>query len=153
MLSNTRPYSRQRYSQTSTDENEGDVMRETNSPPASNCGIGLPLFVIFLSLSVCNLSSAAIESSSSSSSDYEHDFSDYQRRSLLPASRSRISQPDLRIGTSSSKQDPQKTKARNRRDQSKDLKKLIQELEESDYSNYGSWGNFRQKQPVPKKTG
>jgi hypothetical protein len=44
-------------------------------------------------------------------------------------------------------------KVRNKRDQSKDLKKLIQELEESDYSNYGSWGNFRQKQAVPKKPG
>jgi len=34
-----------------------------------------------------------------------------------------------------------------RRNQSKDLKKLIQELEESDYSNYGSWGNFRSRKP------
>lgn len=31
----------------------------------------------------------------------------------------------------------------NRREQTRDLKRLIQELEESDYGNYGSWGNFR----------
>ena len=36
-----------------------------------------------------------------------------------------------------------------RRDQSKDLKRLIQELEESDYSNYGSWGNFRSRPSPP----
>jgi len=30
-----------------------------------------------------------------------------------------------------------------RREQTRDLKRLIQELEESDYGNYGSWGNFR----------
>ena len=36
-----------------------------------------------------------------------------------------------------------------RRDQSRDLKRLIQELEESDYSNYGSWGNFRSRPPPP----
>lgn len=128
-------------------------MKGMNPSLIPHRGIRLPLCIVFLLLSVCNLSSAAIESSSSSSSDYEHDFSDYQRRSLLPAPRNRNAQPDSRINTSSSKQDSQKAKARNRRDQSKDLKKLIQELEESDYSNYGSWGNFRQKQPVPKKPG
>lgn len=130
-------------------------MKGMNPSLIPSRGIRLPLCIVFLLLSVCNLSSAAIESSSSSSSssDYEHDFSDYQRRSLLPPPRNRNAQPDLRIGTSSSKQDSQKAKARNRRDQSKDLKKLIQELEESDYSNYGSWGNFRQKQPLPKKPG
>ena len=39
-----------------------------------------------------------------------------------------------------------------RRDQSKDLKRLIQELEESDYSNYGSWGNFRSRPSPPPST-
>ena len=131
------------------------MMERSTLPLIPNYGIRLLFFVLFLSF--CNFSSAAIEpsssSSSSSSSDYERDFSDYQRRSLLPPPRSRNSQLDPRIGISSSKQETQKVKTRNRRDQSKDLKKLIQELEESDYSNYGSWGNFRQKQPLPKKTG
>ena len=54
---------------------------------------------------------------------------------------------------SSLQRNSQSSKARTRRDQSKDLKKLIQELEESDYSNYGSWGNFRQRQPTPSKAG
>jgi hypothetical protein len=111
------------------------------------------LLVIVLLYRLLNISSAAIESSSSSSSDFEHDYSDYQRRSLLPVSRNRNFQTESRVSTSSSQQNSLANKVRNRRDQSKDLKKLIQELEESDYSNYGSWGNFRQKQAVPKKPG
>ena len=111
------------------------------------------LLVVVLLYELFNISSAAIESSSSSSSDFEHDYSDYQRRSLLPVSRNRNFQTESRISTSSSQQNSLANKVRNRRDQSKDLKKLIQELEESDYSNYGSWGNFRQKQAVPKKPG
>lgn len=35
--------------------------------------------------------------------------------------------------------------ASTRREQTRDLKRLIQELEESDYGNYGSWGNFRSR--------
>jgi hypothetical protein len=113
----------------------------------------LHLYALFVTVLLYRLSSAAIESSSSSSSDFEHDYSDYQRRSLLPVSRNRSFQTESRVSTSSSQQNSLANKVRNRRDQSKDLKKLIQELEESDYSNYGSWGNFRQKQAVPKKPG
>lgn len=71
---------------------------------------------------------------------------------MLPSPRGR-SQSESRISPSSPYQSPPTTTSRNRRDKSKDLKKLIQELEESDYSNYGSWGNFQQKQPVSKSPG
>jgi hypothetical protein len=129
-------------------------MEKTHLPFAARGSLRLyDLFVIVLLCRLFHTSSAAIESSSSSSSDFEHDYSDYQRRSLLPVSRNRNFQTESRVSTSSSQQNSLANKVRNRRDQSKDLKKLIQELEESDYSNYGSWGNFRQKQAVPKKPG
>jgi hypothetical protein len=129
-------------------------MEKTHIPFAARGSLHLyALFVTVLLYRLFNTSSAAIESSSSSSSDFEHDYSDYQRRSLLPVSRNRSLQTESRVSTSSSQQNSLANKVRNRRDQSKDLKKLIQELEESDYSNYGSWGNFRQKQAVPKKPG
>jgi len=51
-------------------------------------------------------------------------------------------------GSSASTKHPS-TNGSMRRDQSRDLKRLIQELEESDYSNYGSWGNFRSRPPPP----
>lgn len=114
----------------------------------------LPFLVTLLLCPTSNIASAAIESppSSGSSSDYEHDYDNYQRRSLLPPTRNKNNQVSSKVSTSST-QNPN-SKARNRRDQSKDLKRLIQELEESDYSNYGSWGNFRQRQqPVTKKSG
>ena len=115
------------------------------------------LFILFsvLSYLTSELSFAAIESppSSSSSSDYEEDYENYQRRTLLPPSKNRNNQITSKVSTSSAPQQTVDSKARNRRDQSKDLKKLIQELEESDYSNYGSWGNFRQRPPVTKKSG
>ena len=115
------------------------------------------LFILFsvLSYLTSELSLAAIESppSSSSSSDYEEDYDNYQRRTLLPPSKNRNNQITSKLSTSSAPQEAVDSKARNRRDQSKDLKKLIQELEESDYSNYGSWGNFRQRPPVTKKSG
>ena len=121
-------------------------------------GYGYRRLLILLSVLfylTSELSLAAIESlpSSSSSSDYEEDYDNYQRRTLLPPSKNRNNQITSKLSTSPTPQQPVDSKTRNRRDQSKDLKKLIQELEESDYSNYGSWGNFRQRPPVAKKSG
>lgn len=129
---------------------------ETPRVHRSGCGYRrLSVLFSVLIFPTSNLSFAAIESlpSSSSSSDYEEDFDNYQRRTLLPQSKNRSNQVTSKVSIPSTQQQPLSTKARTRRDQSKDLKKLIQELEESDYSNYGSWGNFRQRPTVAKKSG
>jgi hypothetical protein len=111
--------------------------------------IAVPVFFLANVFCVACRSSAEYSESSASTSDYagsnrnDMNYASNRRRRLqyLQGSQGSGNNPSKSHSSSSRPQ----TGGR-RKDQSKDLKRIIQELEESDYGNYGSWGNFREKQ-------